>query len=218
LLPLAFYLVFLGQNHQQGRIRVFSGRSDLIRLWGGLAGLIILGGPRFLAWLYRQLVLNSIADGGPEPLYLLREVWVAIFGVYPLIVGWWGYSLWKARERLTVVYSGSAELVRQALENLSLDSHFDGSTATAQPSIASRPERPSIVEERWLQVVEIAWPENLLPWKEKYEAMLDSELARVQVRPGVFWALPVTFGLAILFALAGLNLLQAWVVFRQAGF
>lgn len=209
-MPVAFYLVFLGQNHQIGKIQVLSGRADLVRLLCGVSGLVILGGPRLLAHLHHFWILKSIAQGGPEPWYLVREFWVFLFVLYIVMVAGLVYALWVARRGLTLIYHASRDQVEKALETLSLDSHFaqdqGGEGYDASPRLTADP---------WLRVVEIHWSEGMLPWKEKAEAGLQWELSQIRNPPDSLWLVPVGLGLGILGFLAFLNLSQAWRVLIQ---
>lgn len=214
LMPLAFYLVFLGQNHQQGRIRVISGRLDFLYLLGCLSGFLILGGPRLLALIHFQLTVFSIVAGWEETWYLTREAWLGVFTLYGLFVVIGAAWVWKLRGNLTLVYCGSKVLVERAFENLSLDSHFK-SSESSDAKAKSNCAYSTISEDPLMQTVEIRWPTQLLPFKGKYEHQLEIELSQIQTRPSWIWIILVTLGLMILCGLAAFNLAQAWNIIRM---
>lgn len=196
LMPLAFYLVNIGQQYQLGRPKLMSGHADLARLFGALSGLVLIGGPRLLAQLHHKWILLELSEGPSHSWYLGRPLWVFLFCLYALIVlavaGW----LWRKRSGVSIVFPADRELILEATRNAEISDPLE------------------IVEDKAAGCVEIHWAKTNSNLQALGEKQLASLLDQIQLNPGWFWMIPVGLGLGLLGFLATLNMGSAFWVFR----
>ena len=196
LMPLAFYLISMGQQYQLGRPKLYSGHHDLIRLFSGLSGLVIIGGPRLLAHLHFKWTLWGLVEGPMDPWYLDPGFWGFLMLAYwLLVVGVLG-CLWKTRANLFLICPADESMVREAV----------GKTSVREPFL--------LCEDTPLSCVQLHWTTGLGPKREWAEKEIQTALLPMKSKPGWFWILPVGVGLGLLGFLATINLSSAWWVLR----
>ena len=196
LMPLAFYLVNIGQQYQLGRPRLQSGQSDLFRLFGALSGLVLIGGPRLLAHLHHKFTLLELSSGPGHAWYLDRGFWSFLLSVYAFMSVATAVWLWRRRSGITIVFPADREMVLEATQIAAIQTPFE------------------LVEDKAFQCVEIHWSKRDGDNQEAGEKNLAPALESLRGQPGWFWILPVGLGLGLLGFLATLNLGSAFWVFR----
>lgn len=197
LMPLAFYLVHIGQQYQLGRPRVLSGHSDLARLFGALSGMVLIGGPRLLAQLHHKWTLLELTVGPTPSWYLGRGFWSFLLSLYALTVVGIAAWLWRKRSGVSIVFPADLDLVQEATLKAGVGERFE------------------IVEDKTSACVEIRWVNTPPPGQAAAERELGPILDLMRVNSGWIWIVPVGFGLGLLGFLATLNLGTAFWVFRS---
>lgn len=198
LMPLAFYLVNIGQQYQLGRPKLLSGHSDLARLFGALSGMVLIGGPRLLAQLHHKWILLELSEGPTHSWYLGRGFWSFLLSVYALIVVAIAAWLWQKRSGVSIVFPADRDLVEEATLKAGVGERFE------------------LVEDRAAGCVEIRWDGTTSSNQAIAERELAPVLDHMRVNPGWFWIIPVGLGLGLLGFLATLNLGSALWIFRGA--
>ncbi len=196
LMPLAFYLISLGQQYQLRRPKLYSGQHDLIRMLSGLSGLVLIGGPRLLGHLHYKWTIWGLVEGPRDPWYLAPGFWAGIMVAYLLLVVGLVCWLWNTRANLFLICPADESMVREAVEK----------TSGVEPFL--------LCEDKPLSCVVLHWTTPPGPKRELAEKEIQNALLELKAKPALFWILPVGIGLGILGFLATLNLSAAWWVIR----
>lgn len=195
-MPLAFYLISLGQQFQLGRPKLISGQHDLIRLLSGLSGLVLIGGPRLLGHLHTKWSIWAMVEGPRDPWFLAPDLWVVLMLGYMVVVmglvGW----LWKTRANLFLICPADEILVKEAMGK-----------ASGWDSFVLWVDKP-------FSCVELHWTKGSVDQRDQAGKEIQKALLEMKTKPGWFWVLPVGIGLGLLGFLATLNLSTAWWILK----
>lgn len=196
LMPLAFYLVNIGQQYQLGRPKLLSGHADLARLFGAVSGLVLIGGPRLLAQLHHKWILLELAEGPTHSWILGRPFWIFLLLMYVLVVFSVAVWLWRKRSGISIVFPADKDLVQEATQKAGTSSFIE------------------IVEDKAAACVEIHWANTESKIQAIGEMKLAPQLEQMRYGQVWFWMIPVGLGLGLLGFLATLNMTSAFWVLR----
>jgi hypothetical protein len=127
VVPLAIYLATLARINRSPHPIMISGRWDFVGVLFASSGILLVGGPAILTGLYDQWRLAWILG----QVRFLHEVgdswyfWLAIWGVYFVVVIAWAAHYLYHRGNLTSVYNVDPpvllEVLKHVLENQGIE-------------------------------------------------------------------------------------------------